>query len=298
VAKIIHVFRGAWTHDGAGVKLYRAFGGPTIAELTDPFLLLDHFGSRNPHEYLMGFPWHPHRGIQTVTYLLKGEVRHGDSMGYSGVIGQGDVQWMNAGSGIFHEEMPRPSRRVEGGVEVEDPEVSGFQLWVNLPRGQKMSDPEYKNIKSNSIPAVRLDEGAVAKLIAGRLYERGTGVVEGPVSGLKTPVAYMDVRLEEGGAFRASAKEGWTVLVYVYRGSASFNGRRVSAGEIALFDRSGGEILAEGAGAFLFLTGMPLEEPIAWWGPIVMNTWDEIETARRELAEGRFVKKGARVVDI
>jgi len=290
--------RGNWTRDGAGVRLYRVFGGPTLAELTDPFLLLDHFGSRYPHEYLMGFPWHPHRGIQTVTYLLKGEVRHADSMGYRGVLGAGDLQWMSAGSGIFHEEMPRPGRARVGDREVKDPEVSAFQLWVNLPRALKMSDPEYKNVKASSVPRVAADGGAVVKVVAGRVYEPGTGVVEGPVSGLKVPLVYMDVAVAEGAFFRFAAREGHTVLAYVFEGAVDFNGRRVSAGGVAVFNREGGEVEARGVGRFLLLSGRPLEEPIAWWGPIVMNTWDEILEARRELAEGTFVKKEARVVDL
>ncbi|MEL9991250.1 MAG: pirin family protein [Thermoproteus sp.] len=293
MTSVKYILRGNWTRDGAGVKLYRVFGGMELAELTDPFLLLDHFGSRYPHEYLMGFPWHPHRGIETVTYLLKGEVRHADSTGVEGVIGTGDIQWMTAGSGIFHEEMPRPStvRRVD--VEEVDPEVLGFQLWVNLPRAKKMVDPRYKNLRREHVPRVRTDGGAEVVLVAGKVYEPGTGVVEGPASGLHVPVVYMDVRLAEGTFFAFTAREGHTVLAYVYEGRVSLNGREVGRGELAILDRSGGEVKAGGEGKFLLLSGRPLEEPIAWRGPIVMNSWEEIWQAFRELEEGTFVKKRA-----
>lgn len=293
MGRVKYVIKGNWTHEGAGVKLYRVFGGLELAELTDPFLLLDHFGSRHPHEYLMGFPWHPHRGIETVTYLLKGEVKHADSTGVEGVIRTGDVQWMTAGSGIFHEEMPRPTRVRRGEVEEVDPEVFGFQLWVNLPRAKKMTDPRYKNLRRELVPRVRTDEGAEVVLIAGRLYEPGTGVVEGPASDLHVPVVYMDVRVEEGASFAFTAKEGHTVLAYVYEGRVTLNGREVGRGELAIFDRSGGEVEAVGEGKFLLLSGRPLGEPIAWRGPIVMNTWEEIWQAFRELQEGTFVKKKA-----
>ena len=297
MARVEYVLRGNWTRDGAGVKLYRVFGGIDLAELTDPFLLLDHFGSRYPHEYLMGFPWHPHRGIETVTYLLKGEVKHADSTGVEGVIRSGDVQWMTAGSGIFHEEMPRPERIQRGDAVEEDPEVSGFQLWVNLPRRRKMADPSYKNIRREALPRLRTDEGAEVVLIAGRLYEPGTGIVAGPASDLHTPVVYMDVRLASGSTFEFEAKDGYTVLAYVYGGRISLNGRSIGVGEFAIFDREGGPIRAEGEGRFLLLSGRPLGEPIAWRGPIVMNTWDEIWQAFRELKEGTFIKKKASVDD-
>ncbi len=292
MARVRYILRGVWTRDGAGVKLYRVFGGLELAELTDPFLLLDHFGSRYPHEYLMGFPWHPHRGIETVTYMLKGEVRHSDSTGVEGVIRAGDVQWMTAGSGIFHEEMPGPARARRDDRE-EDPEVFGFQLWVNLPRAMKMVDPRYRNLRREYVPRLRADDGAEVVLIAGKAYEPGTGMVMGPASDLYVPVAYMDVRLEEGTSFRFEAKEGHTVLAYVYEGSLSLNGRRVGPRELAIFDRLGGAIEAAGSGRFLLLSGRPLGEPIAWRGPIVMNSWDEIWEAFRELDEGTFVKKRA-----
>lgn len=293
MSRIKYIIKGVWTHDGAGVKLFRVFGGLELAELTDPFLLLDHFGSRYPHEYIMGFPWHPHRGIETVTYLLKGEVKHADSTGVEGVIRTGDIQWMTAGSGIFHEEMPRPAKVKRGDMEEEDPEVSGFQLWVNLPRAKKMTDPRYKNLRRELVPKIATDTGAEVVLIAGRVYEPGTGVVEGPASDLHVPVVYMDVRLQEDTSFTFNARESHTVLAYVYEGRVWLNGREVGQRELAIFDREGGEVVAKGKGKFLLLSGEPLEEPIAWRGPIVMNTWEEIWEAYRELREGTFVKKKA-----
>ncbi|MFP3045758.1 MAG: pirin family protein, partial [Thermocladium sp.] len=181
------ILRGNWTHDGAGVKLYRVFGSPNLVHIMDPFLLLDSFGSRDPSEYLMGFPWHPHRGIETVTYLLKGEIHHRDSTGVKGVLGEGDIQWMTAGSGIFHEEMPKPGKRVNG---INDAEVKGFQLWINLPRSSKMSKPKYRNITSRSVPRVRLNDGGEVILVAGSVRVPGYGVVNGPVSDLATPIHY------------------------------------------------------------------------------------------------------------
>ncbi|AEA12518.1 pirin-like protein [Thermoproteus uzoniensis 768-20] len=285
-----YLVAGSWTRDGAGVKLYRVFGDPVLAELTDPFLLLDHFGSRYPHEYLAGFPWHPHRGIQTITYLLKGEVHHEDSEGNKGVLGPGDLQWMNAGSGIFHSEMPRPYR--------QDPEVSGFQLWVNLPRRLKMSDPFYKNLKSGSIPKVVTDRGAVVRLISGRVREPGTGAVEGPVSGLPIPVVYMDVEIPEGVEFLYEVEEGWRTLVYNFGGRARIQGRAVEDRSLLVLSRDGGVLRARGPARFLLLSGVPIGEPIAWRGPIVMNTWEEIREAFLELERGTFMRRRASVEDI
>lgn len=284
------LLKGLWTRDGAGVRLYRVFGDPTLAELTDPFLLLDHFGSRYPHEYLAGFPWHPHRGIQTITYLLKGEVHHEDSEGNRGVLGPGDLQWMNAGSGIFHSEMPRPYR--------QDPEISGFQLWVNLPRAKKMSDPFYKNLKSGSMPKLRTDEGATVRLISGRLREPGTGVVEGPVKELPIPVIYMDVEVPAGVEFAFEVEEGWRTLVYNFGGPAVVQKKRIEDKSLVIMSTDGGVLTVRGPTRFLLLSGRPIGEPIAWRGPIVMNTWEEIRQAFLELERGTFIKKRASVEDI
>jgi len=297
-----YVLRGNWTRDGAGVRLYRVFGGVELAELLDPFLLLDHFGSRYPHEYLMGFPWHPHRGIETVTYLLKGEVHHEDSTGNKGVIRSGDLQWMTAGSGIFHEEMPKPGRVRIGDAEVEDPEVNGFQLWVNLPRSQKMVNPKYRNLIRENVPIATLETGGKAAVIAGRIRVPNYGVIEGPITDLTVPVQYMDVQLPEESSFNYHVKDGYTAIAYVIEGAARFDkvGRTASSRELVVYSRDGEDITVETGDKpvrFLLLAGRPLGEPIAWYGPIVMNTWDEVMEAFEELRKGTFIKARAEVQD-
>jgi len=297
-----HVIRGNWTRDGAGVKLYRVFGSLELTELMDPFLLLDHFGSRYPHEYLMGFPWHPHRGIETVTYLLKGEVHHEDSTGNKGVIRSGDLQWMTAGSGIFHAEMPKPGRVRVGEFDVEDPEVSGFQLWVNLPRSQKMTRPKYRNLAREHTPVVILETGGKAVIMSGKIRVPGYGTVEGPIMDLSVPVQYLDVELPEESVFSYHVRDGYTALAYIIEGTAYFDrrGRAASSRELVVYSREGEEISIETKDKpvrFLLLAGKPLEEPVAWYGPIVMNTWDEIHQAFEELRKGSFIKDKAEVKD-
>ena len=297
------IIKGNWTRDGAGVKLYRVFGSPELVELMDPFLLLDHFGSRYPHEYLMGFPWHPHRGIETVTYLLKGEVHHRDSTGVSGILREGDIQWMTAGSGIFHEEMPKPGRRIINKTIIEDPEVSGFQLWVNLPRVSKMSKPKYRNVNRGSVPKVTLDNGVEVTLITGRVKAPGYGIIEGPINDLTTPVNYIDVSMPGNSTFNYEVKEGYRALIYVINGSLIPGNERnpVTSGQLVVYSRDGGEINVRTMGKsarFLLLAGKPIGEPVAWYGPIVMNTWDELEKAFTELREGAFIKHEPEVNDI
>lgn len=297
-----YILKGNWTRDGAGVKLYRVFGGMELAELLDPFLLLDHFGSRYPHEYLMGFPWHPHRGIETVTYLLKGEIHHEDSTGNRGVIRGGDLQWMTAGSGIFHSEMPRPSRVRVNGVEIEDPEVNGFQLWVNLPRSSKMINPKYRNLTRKNLPIITLETGGKVALVSGRLYARGYGTLEGPINDLTTPIHYMDVELPEDSSFSYSVNDGYTVIIYIIEGTAAFDklGRRASSRELVVYSREGRDVTVKTMDKpvrFLLLAGRPIGEPIAWYGPIVMNTWDEVYEAFDELRRGTFIRARAEIQD-
>ncbi len=293
MVRIIKILKGRWTLEGAGVKLYRVFGGTELARLTDPFLLLDHFGSRYPHEYLMGFPWHPHRGIETVTYVIKGEVHHEDSTGTKGVIRSGDIQWMTAGSGIYHSEMPKPFKIKVGNEVIEDPEMYGFQLWVNLPSKRKMTDPKYRNLTREYVPTISTDEGSKVKVISGKIYEPGTGIVVGPAQDLNNPVTYLDINVYVDAPFRYRAEEGFTTLAYIYEGKVSINKVSIEKGELAVLDRRGGDISVEGDGKLLFLMGRPINEPIAWWGPIVMNTWDEIEEAITELKRGDFIKSKA-----
>lgn len=275
--RIEKVFRGTETRDGAGVRLVRIFSNREAAAL-DPFLLFDVFGSTESADYLPGFPWHPHRGIETVTYMREGQVRHGDSLGNAGVIGPGDLQWMSAGSGIIHEEMPQLSTRG----------VAGFQLWVNLPRSEKMRDPEYRDAPAATVPVLKIEGGEL------RPFAGSYDGVEGPLVGIARDPAYFDVRLLPGATVRLPTPEGHTAFAYVYAGELGTAEGPVSfaAGSCLLFGPGEATALAagpDGAG-FVFAHAQPLGEPIAWGGPIVMNTREELETAFRELDEGTFLK--------
>jgi quercetin 2,3-dioxygenase len=279
VRSIEHRFPGVPTLEGAGVRLRRSFSNNEIP-LFDPFLLLDRFGSTNPEDYLAGFPWHPHRGIETVTYVLDGRVEHGDTLGNSGVIGSGDVQWMNSGSGIIHQEMPQ---RSDGGI-------SGFQLWVNLPAREKMSVPAYRGLSAGEIPEVSTDSGNRVKVVAGN-FDR----VDGPVKGIPVDPTYLDVLVPPGGEFEVPTKPGYTVFAHAIDGAGTFSGndaQPVAAGETVLFgDGDAVRARASDAGQrFLLVSGRPLHEPVAWYGPIVMNTRSELVTAARELQNGDFIK--------
>ncbi|MBB5254642.1 pirin family protein [Sulfurisphaera ohwakuensis] len=281
---IYGILEGKRTVDGAGVKLYRVFGGPTTVQLTDPFLLLDFFGSANPEDYIVGFPWHPHRGIETVTLLYEGKVEHEDSEGNKGVIYPGQVQWMTAGSGIFHQEMPKPLEGVEIAKYNQNPlSVKGLQLWINLPSYKKMTEPTYRNIKS--LPKERFDFGKVSILVG---EYKG---IEGPIR-VKSDVdpLYLDVNLD--GEFHLSVKNGYTVLAFVVDGKAKFspNVPEIDKGNLVIFNREGDEIVVKGKARFIILSGKPLEEPVAWYGPIVMNTEDQILEALADLRRGTFVR--------
>lgn len=286
VRSIAHRFPGVPTLEGAGVRLRRSFSNNEVP-LFDPFLLLDRFGSSNPADYLAGFPWHPHRGIETVTYMLDGQVAHGDTLGNSGVIGPGDVQWMNSGSGIIHQEMPR---RAEG-------TLAGFQLWVNLPAREKMSVPAYRGLSAPEIPETATDSGSRVKVVAGT-FDR----VEGPVRGIPVDPTYLDVRVPPRGVFEHRTPSGHTAFVHAIDGRGTFGGtddRPVVGGETALFGP--GDTLGVRAGEdglrFLLVTGRPLHEPVAWYGPIVMNRNDELAEAVRELRSGEFVKHRRPIVE-
>jgi redox-sensitive bicupin YhaK (pirin superfamily) len=269
------IFRGRETRDGAGVRLTRIFGNDR-AQLTDPFLLLDHFGSDDPADYVKGFPWHPHRGIETVTYMLEGLAEHGDSLGNAGTIGPGDLQWMTAGSGIVHQEMPKP---LAG-------RMYGFQLWVNLPRRAKMMPPRYRDIAHGDVPVVR-EDGVEVRVIAG-----AHGGARGPVRDLVVDVAYLDVALAPGAAFSFPVAAGRTAFCYLFEGRAAVAGSALDAHDLLLArgaDRI--DLAANGAARCILVSGAPLGEPIAWGGPIVMNTREELELAFRELDAGTFIKK-------
>ena len=289
---IFGILEGRYTIDGAGVRLYRVFGSPSTVQLTDPFLLLDFFGSQDPKDYIVGFPWHPHRGIETVTLLYEGKVEHEDSLGNKGVIYPGQVQWMTAGSGIFHQEMPKPLEGVEIAKYNQNPlSVRGLQLWINLPAKKKMTEPTYRNIKS--LPKERFDFGEIS-VLAGEY--KG---LQGPVN-VKSDVdfTYFDVNLD--GEFRMNVKDGYTVLAFVVDGKARFapNSPEIGKGNLVIYDRRGDEIVIKGKARFIMLSGRPLEEPVAWYGPIVMNTEDEIIEALQDLRRGTFIRhKEVRIED-
>jgi len=300
IRRVALVQAGRTVLEGAGVRLVRVFGSPATAHLFDPFLLLDDFGSRDPRDYLAGFPWHPHRGFETVTYLLKGEVHHEDSTGTRGILRSGEVQWMTAGSGIFHAEMPKPARTADG---LEDPELRGFQLWVNLPADLKMTVPTYQNLTAEGIPTVILPDGGRVRVIAGRFAPAlGGGPVDGPVQH-PADVRYLDVELPAERAFLYEVPDGYTVFAYVVEGEARFDptGVPLSARHLVLYERRGEavQIRTEAVPVrFLLIAGRPIAEPVAWYGPIVMNTPDELNRALEDLRRGTFVREAARSVTI
>jgi quercetin 2,3-dioxygenase len=270
------------TVEGAGVRLHRAFGYYEVPQF-DPFLMLDDFRSDRPKDYLAGFPMHPHRGIETVTYMLEGTVDHEDSMGNAGSISAGDVQWMTAGSGIIHQEMPKP---VKG-------RMGGFQLWVNLPRASKMMDPRYQEIKSDAIPVVSPRSNISIRVIAGRVDD-----VSGPVRNIVTDPEFLDISLGPDMFFTHPVRHGFTALAYVIGGEGTFDageGHRVTNRDLVLFgDGSSIWVRSFGSGMrFLLLSGKPLGEPVAWRGPVVMNTHEELRLAFKEYADGTFVRKNA-----
>ncbi|MBN1501687.1 MAG: pirin family protein [Spirochaetes bacterium] len=273
---IKEILTGNYVMEGAGVKLKRVFGFHDTS-LTDPFLLFDHFGSKNPDDYIKGFPWHPHRGIETVTYMLNGRVEHGDSLGNKGVIGPGDVQWMTAGSGIVHQEMP----------EHAPDYLSGFQLWVNLPAENKMSVPKYRDISSENIPVYSAD-GIQAKVISGNF--KGVAGASDDISG--SPM-YADISLTAGKDITIDIPDGYKAFCYLYKGSilTGFDKRSISSDAMIIFDMGPGvSVSAVDDSSFIFFAGRPLNEPVAWRGPIVMNTAEELDTAFNELSEGTFIK--------
>jgi redox-sensitive bicupin YhaK (pirin superfamily) len=270
------------TIEGAGVKLKRSIATRSLNYL-DPFLLFDHFGSDNPDDYVAGFPMHPHRGIETVTYMLSGIVNHRDSIGHSGSISAGDVQWMTAGSGIMHEEMPQ----VHGG------RLNGFQLWVNLPARLKMTRPRYQEYAAGKIPEITAEDGVKIRVIAGML-----GDARGPVSEIALDPTYLDISIPADASFAHPIQQGHTAFAYVYEGEGIFagtdreSGSAVTGPKLVVFgDGDSVDVRATQRGArFLLISGKPLHEPIARYGPFVMNTEEEIKEALLDLRQGTFVK--------
>ena len=263
--------------EGAGVLLRRSFG-PHASNKFDPFLLFDHFAFNNPIEGpIRGFPTHPHRGIETVTYMLEGTVRHRDSLGNAGTIGEGDVQWMTSGRGILHEEMPRRS---------ESGNIYGFQLWVNLPAAQKMSQPRYQEVGMGNIPVIEKD-GATIRLVAGEIDN-----VRGAVPEIAAAPLYMDVKLDPGSRFIYPIPGGHTALMYVFEGTGEFSNEVVEAVSMVKLNDDGDqlEVKTEAGVRFMLIAGAPFKEPIFPYGPFVMNTREEIEETIRELRNGTFIK--------
>ena len=277
--KIAQIIEPQAVIEGAGVRLKRSIGGRALDYL-DPFLLLDHFQSKNPADYQAGFPLHPHRGIETVTYLLTGAVRHRDSVGNAGEIGPGDLQWMSAGRGILHEEMPQI--RPEG--------VAGFQLWVNLPAKQKMSAPRYQNIHAREIPLIERDHGATIRVIAGTV----DGTI-GPITGIVAEPTYLDVALATGGSLALPIPRGHSAFAYLFEGQARFGAEDkafMKAPKLVVWsDGDSVDVHADKEPArFLLVSGKPLNEPIARYGPFVMNTQTELQQTLRELQQGTFAQ--------
>jgi len=285
------------TLEGAGVRLRRAFGFGATEEF-DPFLLLDDFRNDRPEDYVAGFPWHPHRGIETITYVLAGAVEHGDSLGNRGSLGAGDVQWMTAGSGILHQEMPKGDTNGK---------MHGFQLWANLPASLKMTDPRYQDIAGRDVPEVTDDDGTRVRIICGHFWGK-----RGPVEGIAADPRYLDVWVPPGTRKTLPVETDRHGFAYVFDGSGSFRGAseptaaltedlastappvrdRTGNRSLVLFDR-GDEVVVQAGDEgirFLLVSGKPLEEPVAWHGPIVMNTEEELQQAFAELRRGTFIK--------
>jgi redox-sensitive bicupin YhaK (pirin superfamily) len=291
------------TLEGAGVKLRRAFGFGNTNDV-DPFLLFDDFRNESPEDYLAGFPWHPHRGIETITYVLTGTVDHGDSLGNRGALGAGDVQWMTAGSGILHQEMPKGDERGR---------MHGFQLWANLPSHLKMTDPRYQDIVARDIPEVVDDDGTRVRVICGTFWGK-----TGPVEGVAADPRYVDVGVPPGRRKVLPVETTRNAFAYVFEGSGSFRDASAPQGvptelvgapgsadaptapvianvgnrSLVLFDRGDEVVVQAGEQGirFLLVSGKPIDQPVAWYGPIVMNTPDELRRAYAELQDGTFIK--------
>jgi redox-sensitive bicupin YhaK (pirin superfamily) len=271
--------------EGAGVHLHRAFGFGSTSDF-DPFLLLDDFRSDTPEEYLAGFPWHPHRGIETITYVLAGTVEHGDSIGNRGVISAGDIQWMTAGSGIIHQEMPQGDAAGR---------MYGFQLWANLPAALKMTAPRYQGVLAADVPLVRDEDGMEVRIVCGRF-----GNTAGPVEGVAANPSYLDVSIPAGIVKTFPIEISHNAFAYVFSGNGKFGDASDRPSAVVAEDRflvlfDGGDDVTVQAGnqgiRFLLVAGKPLREPVAWNGPIVMNTQSELRQAFRELEEGTFLRQ-------
>jgi redox-sensitive bicupin YhaK (pirin superfamily) len=298
IRPLLETRRAMETMEGAGVKLHRAFGFHNPREL-DPFLLFDDFRNENPRDFQAGFPWHPHRGIETITYVLSGTVEHADSLGNTGKLGAGDVQWMTAGSGILHQEMPQGNASGQ---------MHGFQLWANLPRDLKMTTPRYQDVEAKEIPEITDDDGTHVRVIVGSFWGK-----TGPVDGIAADPQYLDIYVPPGVKKTLPVDTYRRAFAYVFEGSGAFADasaptgvlleKEVAGEEVNIRDMSGnrtmirfgtGDEITVQAGEegvrFLLISGAPIEEPVAWHGPIVMNTAEELQQAFSELRNGTFIK--------
>ena len=277
--KVRNIIEPQTVIEGAGVRLKRSIATASLDNL-DPFLLFDHFGSNDPADYIKGFPMHPHRGIETVTYMIKGVVNHKDSIGNSGSISSGDVQWMTSGGGIMHEEMPQPGQD----------EMIGFQLWVNLPARLKMGQPRYQNIFADQIPQVSRTDGVKLLVIAGEVDD-----VRGPVTEIEADPIYLDITVPQNGGFKHPVEKDHTAFAYVFEGQGLFGGKNEekAINHPRLVEFGNGDFVTVKATdqpvRFLLVSGKPLNEPIARYGPFVMNTQEEIQQALEDLRNGTFV---------
>jgi redox-sensitive bicupin YhaK (pirin superfamily) len=297
IRPVKQLFQSKPTIEGAGVHLRRAFGFGKTSEF-DPFLLFDDFRNDVPADYLAGFPWHPHRGIETVTYVLAGAVEHGDSMGNKGVISSGDVQWMTAGSGIIHQEMPKGDSAGR---------MHGFQLWANLPASLKMTPPRYQEVKTGDVPEVTDDDGTRVRIVCGTFWGK-----KGPVDGIAADPIYLDVSVEPGRKKTLPVETSRHAFAYVFAGAGKFSNAsgpqavptevieqvdmkppvKADNRSLVLFDR-GDEVTIQAGDEgvrFLLISGKPLQEPVAWYGPIVMNTQEQLRQAFQELEQGTFLR--------
>lgn len=298
IRPVVQENRAQPTYEGAGVHLHRAFGFGDPDRM-DPFLLFDDFRNEDPRDYMRGFPWHPHRGIETITYVLAGAVEHGDSLGNHGLLKGGDVQWMTAGSGILHQEMPRGNAKGQ---------MHGFQLWANLPSGLKMTAPRYQDVKGKDIPEIMDDDGTVVKVIVGSFWGK-----TGPVDGIAADPQYLDIYVPPGRKKTFKVDTYRRAFAYVFDGKGTFRDasrpkgvlleKEVMGQEVNIRDMSGDRTLVQfGTGdevtvqagpdgiRFLLISGAPIQEPVAWHGPIVMNTQAEIRRAMAELKNGTFIR--------
>lgn len=300
IRPVLHTSATTPTREGAGVNLHRVFGfGDTT--LTDPFLMMDDFRNDRPEDYIKGFPWHPHRGIETITYVLAGTVAHGDSLGNQGLLGAGDVQWMTAGSGIMHQEMPKGDHLGR---------MHGFQLWANLPSHLKMTKPRYQDVRCNDIPQIIDDDGTSVRVVVGSFWGK-----RGPVDGIAADPQYLDIYVPPLKRKTLAIDTYRSAFAYIFEGSAHFRDaskpfgvlieKEIHGEELHLRDMSGNRTLVvfgtgdeitvqagEQGVRFLLISGAPIREPVAWYGPIVMNTREELRTAVQELQSGTFIKDG------